>query len=112
MDLKSFTKLIKGIQAYDKKVHEAYKLGIDVLPFGEDYYKEVVQPLLNETFGPEGVEWIEWYIWGRDLGTGEVSKAWDENGNEICQNISSLYKTVKSLKKVDNLSEFTLEKVN
>jgi hypothetical protein len=111
MDLKSFTKLIKGLQAYDKKVSNAYELGIDVLSFGDDYYKEVVQPLLKESFGSEGIEWIEWYVWGRDLRTGEISKAWDENGKEICQNISSLYKTIKDLKKENTLSEFTLEKV-
>jgi len=92
MTLKTFTTLIEGIQSHNKKVHDIYKLGIDLLPFNEDYYREVVRPLMVESFGEKGVDWINWYIYDRG-GSGN-RQAWDEDGNEICNNIESLYNTI------------------
>jgi hypothetical protein len=99
MNLETFTKIIQGIETHDKNVHNAYTLGIDLLNFGEGYYSDVVKPLLTESFGTEGVNWIEWYLYERDLISGTQAKAWDEHDNEICQDIPSLYNTVKSINK-------------
>jgi hypothetical protein len=92
MTLETFTTLIEGIQNQSNKTHELYKHGVDLLSFNEDYYREVVRPLMVEAFGKEGVEWINWYIYEKN--GREDLKAWDKDGNEICHNIESLYKEV------------------
>jgi len=92
MTLDTFTFLIKGIQNQSEKTHELYKHGVDLLSFNEDYYREVVNPLMLEAFGKEGVDWIDWYIYEKD--GREDMKAWDKEGNEICNNIESLYNEV------------------
>jgi hypothetical protein len=92
MDLETFKILIEGIQNQNNKTHELYKHGVDLLSFNEDYYREVVRPLMVETFGKEGVEWINWYIYEKN--GREDMKAWDKEGNEICHNIESLYNEI------------------
>jgi hypothetical protein len=56
MTLETFKILIEGIQNQSKKTHELYKHGVDLLSFNEDYYREVVHPLMVEAFGKEGKE--------------------------------------------------------
>jgi len=92
MTLETFTVLIEGIQKQSKKTHELYKHGVDLLAFNDDYYGEVVHPLMLEAFGKEGVDWIDWYIYEKD--GREDMKAWDKEGNEICHDIESLYNTI------------------
>jgi len=92
MDLKTFTTLIEGIQSQSNKVHELYGHKVDLLSFNDDYYRDVVHPLMLEVFGKEGVDWIDWYIYEKD--GREDFKAFDKEGNEICQNIESLYNTI------------------
>jgi hypothetical protein len=92
MTLETFTSLIEGIQAQSNKTHELYKHGVDLLSFNDDYYKNVVYPLMLEAFGKEGIDWIDWYVHEKD--GREDMKAWDKEGNEICHNIESLYNTI------------------
>jgi len=92
MTLKTFTVLIEGIQSQCKKSHELYKHGVDLLAYNEDYYRDVVRPLMLEVFGEEGKDWIDWYIYEKD--GREDLKAYDKEGNEICHNIESLYNTI------------------
>jgi hypothetical protein len=92
MNLKTFTTLIEGIQSQSNKTHKLYKYGVDLLSFNEDYYRDVVNPLMIEAFGKEGVNWIDWYVYERD--GKENMKAWDKDGNEICHNIESLYNEI------------------
>jgi len=92
MDLKTFTTLIEGIQSQNNKSHELYKYGVDLLAYDEDYYRDVVRPLMLEAFGREGVDWICWYVHEKD--GREDMKAYDKDGNEICHNIESLYNVI------------------
>jgi hypothetical protein len=92
MTLETFTTLIEGIRTQIKKTQDLYIHGVDLLAYNDDYYKEVVQPLMLEAFGKEGVDWIDWYIYEKD--GREDLKAWDKEGNEFGHNIESLYKEV------------------
>jgi phosphoglycerol transferase MdoB-like AlkP superfamily enzyme len=92
MTLDTFTTLIGGIRAQINKTQELYMLGVDLLSFNDDYYKNVVYPLMLEAFGKEGVDWIDWYIYEKN--GREDLKAWDKYGNEICHNIESLYNEI------------------
>lgn len=95
MTLKTFTTLIEGLQSYRDKKDKLYTLGIDILSFDEDYYREVTRPLMVEAFTEEGMQWIYWYLYERESISGEPLKAFDKEGNEICFDIPSLYDTIK-----------------
>lgn len=95
MDLKTFTILIEGIQNKIKKDSKAYDLGIDLLSYDDEYYAQVVKPLLLQVFTKEGLDWIEWFIYERESFSGSTLQAWNEKGKEICFDIPSLYDTVK-----------------
>jgi len=92
MTLETFTTLIEGIKSQIIKTQDLYIHGVDLLSFNDDYYGEVVCPLMLEVFGKEGVDWIDWYIYEKD--GREDMKAWDKEGNEICHNIESLYNEI------------------
>jgi len=96
MDLQSFTSLIEEIISQNKRIHNLYKQGVDLISFHDDYYKNVVYPLLIESFGKEGLDWIEWFIY--EKGDNPEIKAWDKE-KEICFDIPSLYKEVYENKK-------------
>lgn len=97
MDLQSFTSLIEEIISQNKRIHNLYKQGVNLISFHDDYYKNVVHPLLIESFGKEGLDWIEWFIY--EKGDNPDIKAWDKDNNEICFDIPSLYKEVCESKK-------------
>jgi hypothetical protein len=92
MTLKTFTTLIEGIRSQISKTQDLYMHGVDLLSFNDNFYKNVVYPLMLEAFGKEGVDWIDWYIYEKD--GREDMKAYDKEGNEICHNIESLYNTI------------------
>jgi hypothetical protein len=94
MNLQTFTSLINEIISQNERIHNLYKQGVDLISFNDNYYKNVVHPLLIESFGKEGLEWIEWFIYERD-GNPEM-KAWDKDNNEICYDIPSLYKEISN----------------
>jgi hypothetical protein len=94
MNLQTFTSLINEIISQNERIHNLYKQGVDLISFNDSYYKNVVHPLLIESFGKEGLEWIEWFIYERD-GNPDI-KAWDRNNNEICYDIPSLYKEISN----------------
>ena len=95
MNLKTFTRFIEGLEKYQDKRDKAYGLGIDILDFDQDYYREVVRPLMSEVFKEEGMDWINWYLYDRVSHTGKDLEAFDKKGNRICHNIPSLYDTIK-----------------
>lgn len=92
MTLETFKTLIKGIQAQSNKVHVLYGHKVDLLSFNDDYYRDVVHPLMLEVFGKVGVDWVSWYVYEKD--GRESLKAFDKEGNEICHNIESLYNEI------------------
>ena len=96
MNLETFTTLIEGLERHNERKDNAYKLGIDILSFDEDYYREVVRPLMAEVFTEEGIDWINWYLYERpSLSGGKDLEAFDKEGKPICYDIPSLYDTIK-----------------
>jgi hypothetical protein len=94
MNLQTFTSLINEIISQNERIHNLYKQGVDLISFNDNYYKNVVHPLLIESFGKEGLEWIEWFIYERD--NNPEMKAWDKDNNEICYDVPSLYKEISN----------------
>ena len=93
MKYKDFEKMINTIEAIRERSHALWLLKVDILGIDEDYFK-VIDILLEKAFGNYNKEWIDWYLYERVTPTGEILKAHDENGKEICHNIQSLWETI------------------
>lgn len=95
MNFEQFKIVIQTLEKISEKSHSLYQLGVDLLDYDEPHHK-VFSILLNSIFGEKGKDWIDWYLYERvGFKKGDVLKATDENGNEICHNIESLWDTVK-----------------
>lgn len=94
MSYEQFETIIKDLEHIRERSHSIHKLGIDLLEYEETYHR-VIASLLNAVLKPEGKDWVDWYLYERPgFGKG-IGKAWDENDQEICYNIPSLWVTVK-----------------
>jgi hypothetical protein len=94
MNFKEFKIVIETLQNISERSHSLYRLGLDLLDYDEPHHK-VFSILLNSIFKEQGKDWIDWYLYERVGFKEDVLKATDENGNEICHNIKSLWETVK-----------------
>ena len=96
MEFKEFEKLIEQIVEASDKDLSAARLGIDLINF-VDTYHVISSILLTEYYGQEGAEWIEWYVYEKLENPSLTAK--DADGNEICHNLESLWKTVEDCRK-------------
>lgn len=93
MKYEKLEKYISILVNQDLKVNKAYDAGVDIMDFADDYHL-IIKMMLEEILTPEGINWLEWFIWEKGAITGELNKdldAWDENGNPICQDLKGLY---------------------
>jgi hypothetical protein len=97
MKLETFKKIIQKLEMLRERSSKLYDLGIDILNYEEPYH-EFFTIMLKEIFGEEGYDWISWYLYERVGFDGRVLQAWDENENEICNNIESLWEEINKLK--------------
>ena len=96
MNLQKFTNLIENLESALKRTSDLNKAGVNLLDYDEKFYL-IINSLLKESFGQEGKDWIEWYLYEKpSILSGEPSKAFDKYGREICQNVESLWRTVIS----------------
>jgi hypothetical protein len=49
---------------------------------------------MEKAFGKFDKEWIDWFIYERVTPSGEILKAHDAEGNEICYDIKSLWEEI------------------
>jgi hypothetical protein len=94
MKYEQFKKLIETIEHIKKRTSSIYDLGLDLINFEDEYFK-IVNILMDSVFEKEGHDWIDWYLYERDGFKDKKNLATDGNGNEICYDIPSLWKTVK-----------------
>ena len=93
MKYEEFVKYITLQQELLNRSHSLNELGIDVLEYDEMFYK-LIEILNKNTFNEKQIEWIEWFLFERESYSGEILKAWDENDNEICYDIKSLWEEI------------------
>lgn len=94
MTFEEFKIIIKTLEEEQEKGLALYKLGVDLNEHNDSFLK-VIEILLDSTFGPEGTEWIYWYLYERKTHSGKILKAHDSNGQEICHTLESLWETVR-----------------
>lgn len=93
MEYKKLEKYIQILSEQNKKANQAYKAGVDLLEF-TDQYHAIFKMLWEEILTPEGLDWLEWFIYEKRAIEGKIKKdlgAWDENGNPICEDLKGLY---------------------
>lgn len=96
MTLQQFKTLIENLQSSFERSSKLHDIGVDLLEYNEMYNK-IIDVLLEESFGEEGKDWIDWYLYERpSFSSKEPCHAYDKYGKEICHNIESLWDTVIS----------------
>lgn len=98
MNYEQFKTVIETLEKVRDRSHSIYQLGVDLMNYDE-FYHIAISTLLESTFTEEGKGWVDWYLYERPGFNGKLNLATDENGNEICHNIESLWETVKPYRK-------------
>jgi hypothetical protein len=107
MKLEVFEKIVTLIKEQSERSFKLAEMGVDLINY-EDSYAAAITLLLRVYYGKEGEDWISWYIYEREGLSGEILKAWDKDGNEICYDIPSLWKCVEELRCADDFVEYEL----
>ncbi len=114
MTYENFLKLTLGLQRESLRLEKLHELEVDLVNF-VDPYQEIINNLLYEIWTPEGVDWLNWFMWESDFGTKDFSKtpsykkidgelvkvegdrwgAHDENGKPICYSHESTWEFLK-----------------
>jgi hypothetical protein len=94
MKYEQFKQIIKTIEKVRDRSSALYDLQVDLLNFEDEYFK-IINILMDSVFDEEGHGWIDWYLYERIGFSGKKNPATDKDGNEICYDIPSLWKTVK-----------------
>jgi hypothetical protein len=113
MEYSKFSQIVLRLKKNSEVKRKVYKLGIDLIEFDEDLHK-IINLLISEVYGEQGLEWFQWFCWESDFGEKDWSKhpsysivdgvmvkthdsgevrhgANDENGNPICHSIQSTW---------------------
>jgi hypothetical protein len=102
MEKCNFVAMINAIEKYDAEVERWADFGIELyeLPICELTW-ELINMYLEEMFNEDGVDWINWYIYGRkSIFTGEVLPCFDEEGKKFYVNTpEDLWKLVEQHQK-------------
>lgn len=95
MTLDQFKIVIESLETVNKRSRAIYQLGVELTDYNDLWYT-LSTTLLESIFDKEGKNWIDWYLYERVGFDGRILKAFDENNNEICHNIESLWETVQT----------------
>ena len=98
MNFEQFKTIIELLEQVRERSHSIYKLGIDLMDYDESNHK-IISMLMDSVFKEEGKDWIDWYLYEKPGFKGKSNLATDENGNEICYDVKSLWQTVKPYRK-------------
>jgi hypothetical protein len=93
MKYRDFEILINTIQKNRENSHQLYMMGIDVSSYSDNLFK-IIDILMEKAFGETNKEWIDWFVYERTTPSGEILKARDAEGNEICYDIKSLWEEI------------------
>ncbi len=97
MTLEKFTEIINILKEESDRLTELYQMKVDLIEFVNPYHS-IIETLIREIYGGEGIDWFSWFCYERDFGDKEVG-AWDEDGNPICYDIESLWNYLEEIKK-------------
>lgn len=93
MTFETFKKILDLQVEHYRKSNELYKLGIDTIELTEPL-SEAVDLLWKNILTKEGEDHLSWFVFEKDYISGKLKedmKTWDEEGNEIINNLEELY---------------------
>lgn len=106
MKLETFKYLITQLDKQVDLTVKLIELGVDLVEYDERWLN-LINILLNVYYGEIGGDWISWYIYEKQMSDPPL-KAFDEQNNEICFDIPSLWNHVESLRVSDSYKEYEL----
>ena len=98
MTYENFLKVILQLQKQDRVIDNLYKNKVDLIEFVDPYHG-IVQTLMKEIYGEEGVDWFNWYCYENNFGTKGL-EAWDADKNPICYSHETLWEYLEKIKPV------------
>ena len=98
MTYENFLKVILQLQKQDRIIDNLYKNKVDLIEFVDPYHG-IVQTLMKEIYGEEGVDWFNWYCYENNFGTKGL-EAWDADKNPICYSHETLCEYLEKIKPV------------
>jgi hypothetical protein len=96
MTYETFLKITLELQKQDRIVDNLYKNNVDLLEFIDPYHG-LINLLIKEIYGEEGVDWFSWFCYENDYGRGGL-EAWDTDKNPICYSLESLWEYLEKLR--------------
>jgi hypothetical protein len=114
MEFKQFEKICNLLIKESEDHSKLNEISIDLINFVDPYH-EIINILLNEIYGKEGLEWFQWFAYESDFGKRDWTKhdsyqkidgkmvkikeagekrngASDKDGNSICFDVYSTWK--------------------
>lgn len=99
MEFNKFKSILEKLKKMNTKTNTLYSLGVNIIEY-TDGYESVISKLLTEYYTEEGYDWISWYLYEKfPPGSKEELKAYDKDGNEICNDYESLWEVVEDIRK-------------
>lgn len=92
MKYKKFKDIISTLERISNRESTTYDLKIDLFNFTEDYHR-VISMLLIEIYGKEGQDWVSWFCYENDFGTGKLTATLHDK--PIAYDIKSLWKMLE-----------------
>lgn len=93
MTFDKFNGLLQTMEELGRKQHAAYKLGIELSDFTDDFYG-VINDLLRAVYGDDGYEWISWFMFENDFGRKGLGATM--HGKPTCYDALSLWKEIEA----------------
>jgi hypothetical protein len=121
MTYENFLKVGLQLQKQDRIINNLYTNSVDLIEFVDPYH-DIINTLIKEIYGDEGVDWFSWFCYESEFGqkdwstapsyekneegifvkvkeTGEVRYgATDKDGNPICYDWKSLWEYLEELR--------------
>lgn len=89
MKYKDFSEIVFTLKEEREKVSRIYDAGVDLINFTDPYHK-ILNALISEIYGPEGLDNFQWFCYENNFGEGDL-KAHDADGNKILYDVRSLW---------------------
>lgn len=105
MRLETFQHLIEKIQETQAKSNSIYSLGVDLSSL-EDNYHHIITLMLRVYYGSEGEDWISWFLYEKSYDSSLDAR--NEEGEEICYDVPSLWKHVEEIRVSSDFKEYTV----
>lgn len=102
MKFETFESIIVRLKYYSEREGELESLGVNTYELSSTL-KSIIFDLIKEEYGPEGLDWWEWFCYERNFGERTDLTAYDNTlGIPICETVTTLWAYMEHIKKEQN----------